>query len=44
VPHKTTYYSETELAVLESLEEERDSSFSGVVREAIQEYYEINDE
>jgi len=42
VPHRTTYYSEAEIEAIEALEEEHNESFSGVVREAVQEYYGVD--
>lgn len=39
MPNKTTYYSHEELEKLEELEAETGESFSGLVREAIQEKY-----
>jgi len=44
VPQKSTYYTETELDELEALAEERDDSFSGIVRQAIQEHYGISND
>lgn len=41
VPHQTTYYSDTEYERLQELADEKDVSFSNVVRTAIQEYYEL---
>jgi hypothetical protein len=41
VPHRTTYYSEEELEAIEALEDEHDNSFSGVVREAVRNYWGI---
>jgi len=44
VAHRTTYYTDHEEARLEALAEQNGESFSGIVREAIHEYYGINNE
>jgi len=41
MPVKTTYYGSDEMKQLEELAEETDESFSGLVREAIQSYYDL---
>lgn len=41
MPVKTTYYGDDEMARLEELEEETDESFSGLVRKAIQDKYDV---
>jgi len=39
MPVKTTYYSDDEMAFLEEREAQGDESFSGLVRAALQDYY-----
>jgi len=41
VPQRSTYYTEQELQALEHLAEVNDDSFSGIVRKAIQQQYDI---
>lgn len=41
MPNRTTYYSDAEMERIEELADERDESFSGLVRAAIQEKYDI---
>jgi len=41
VPQRSTYYTDEEEQALEHLAERNEESFSGVVRKAINEYYDI---
>jgi hypothetical protein len=43
VPQRTTYYTDAELKALEAQADQQDESFSGVVREAIQHYWGIDE-
>jgi len=44
VPNKNTYYTDDELTALEAIAENQDESFSGVVREAVRNYWGIQNE
>lgn len=41
MPHQTTYYSDDEKERVEEIADAQDKSFSKVVREAIQEQYDV---
>lgn len=38
---RSTYFTDSEEAQIEQLADEQDDSFSGIVRKAIQEHYEL---
>lgn len=44
VAHRSTYYTSEEEEALEAIAENQDESFSGVVREAIRNYWGIQNE
>lgn len=39
--HRSTYFTDEEEQALESIAEKRDESFSGIVRDAVQEVYDL---